>query len=61
MGSKRTGGGVDNVYAAAQKWVDCALRSDGSLFTPGKPIWTRQWLGELQERFLDRPDEGEGN
>ena len=61
MGGKKTGGGVENVYAAAQKWVDCALRSDDSLFTPGTPIWTRQWLGELRKRFLDRPDEGEGN
>ena len=57
MGSRRTGGGVENVYAAAEKWVDCALRSDGSLFTPDKPVWTSQWLGELRERFLDRPDE----
>ena len=61
MGSRRIGGGVENVYAAAEKWVDCALRSDDSLFTPGTPIWTSQWLGELRERFLDRPDEGEGN
>ena len=60
MGSRRTGGGVENVYAAAEKWVDCALRSDGSLFTPRTPIWTSQWLGELRERF-DRPDEGEGD
>lgn len=59
MGAKKTGGGVENVYAAAEKWVDCALRSDDSLFTPGKQIWTSQWLGELRERFLDQPDEGE--
>ena len=61
MGSKKTGGGVENVYAAAQKWVDSALRSDDSLFTPGTPIWTSKWLGELRERFLDRPDAGRGN
>ena len=60
MGSRRIGGGVENVYAAAEKWVDCALRSDDSLFTPGTPIWTSQWLGELRRRFLDRPDEGSG-
>ena len=37
-----------------------ALRSDDSLFTPGKPIWTRDLLGELRERFLDRYDDWKG-
>ena len=60
MGSKKTGGGVENVYAAAQKWVDHALRSDDSLFTLGTPIWTSKWLGELRERFLERHDEWKG-
>ena len=57
MGSRKTGSGVENVYAAAEKWVDCALRSDDSLFTPGKPIWTSQRLGKLRERFLDKHDD----
>ena len=57
MGGRKTGGGVENVYAAAQKWVDCALRLDDSLFTPGKAIWTGQGLGELRKRL----DEGAGN
>ena len=60
MGSRKTGGGVENVYRAAEKWVDCALRKDGSLFTPDEPIWTSQWLGELRRRFLDRHDEWKG-
>ena len=60
MGSRKTWGGVDNVYAAAEKWVECALRSDGSLFTPGTPIWTSQWLGELRERFLNRHEDWKG-
>ncbi len=60
MGSRKTGSGVENVYAAAEKWVDCALRSDDSLFTPGKPIWTSQRLGKLRERFLDKHDEWKG-
>ena len=50
------GEGVENVYAAAQTWVDRALRADDSLFTPGTPIWTLNGLRELRERFLDRPD-----
>ena len=52
---------IENVYAAAQKWVDRALRKDDSLFTPGKPIWTRELLGELRERYLNQPDVGQGN
>ena len=53
MGSRKTHEGVEKVYAAAEAWVDCALRKDDSLFTPGKPIWTRELLGELRIRFLD--------
>ena len=56
MGSRRTGDGVENVYAAAQAWVDRCLRRDDSLFTPGEAIWTPRWLGELRRRFLDRSD-----
>ena len=48
--------GSEKVYDAAGKWVEAALRTDGSLFTPGEPIWSSQWLGELRQRFLDRPD-----
>ncbi len=49
--------GTERIYAAAQQWVDRALRSDDSLFTPGEPIWSSQWLGELRERFLNQPDD----
>ena len=41
--------------------VDCALRKDDSLFTPGKPIWTRELLGELRECYLDNPDTSKRN
>ena len=61
MSSRKTMDGVENVYAAAQKWVDSALRKDDSLFTPGKPIWTRELLGELRQRYLNQPDVGQGN
>ncbi len=53
--------GVERVYAAAQKWVNAALRNDDSLFTPGRPIWTTQLLGEIHRKFLDRPDGGGGS
>ena len=56
MGSRRTGNGVESVYAAAQAWVDRCLRRDDSLFTPGQSIWTPPRLAELRQRFLDRPD-----
>ena len=60
MSARKTYEGVDKVYDAAEKWVDCALRSDGSLFTPGEAIWTSDGLQELRERFLDRHDEWKG-
>ena len=55
MSSRSTGEGVERVYDAAQRWVDCALREDDSLFTPGKTIWSLRWLQEARERALDRP------
>jgi hypothetical protein len=56
MGSRRTGNGVERVYEAAQAWVDCALKADDSLFTPGEAIWTSENLAELRHHFLDNPD-----
>ena len=56
MGTRITRAGSENVYRAAQSWVDAALRGDSSMFTPGQPIWSGQWLRELRERFLNRPD-----
>ena len=61
MGRKKTVDGVEKVYAAANTWVERALKADDSRFTPGIPIWSSRWLGELRKRFLDRPDTGEGN
>ena len=58
MSSRKSG--ADSVYKTAEAWVDCALRSDDSLFTPGKAIWSRELLGELRERFLDRYDDWKG-
>ena len=57
MGTRITGGGVERVYEAADRWVHQALRTDDSLFTPGHPIWSKRWLGELHDRFMNRPDE----
>ena len=57
MGARIMGGGAEKVYSAAGTWVEQALRTDGSLFTPGKSIWSSRWLGELHQRFLNHPDE----
>jgi len=48
-------------YDAAQAFVELALRSDDSLFTPGVNIWTRANLDELYRRFNVGRDEGEGS
>ena len=61
MGSRKTHEGAEGVYVAAEKWIDCALRNDDSLFIPGKPIWSRECLAELRDRFLEHPDVGEGD
>ena len=47
---------TDETYAAAQRWVDAALKSDDSLFTPGRPIWSPAVIADLWERFVDHPD-----
>ena len=57
MGSRRTGNGEENVYAAAELWAERALKADDSLFLPGRAIWTHENLVELRRQFLDRPGE----
>lgn len=57
MSSRRTGVGAEKTYTTAETWVNCSLRNDGSLFTPGEAIWTRELPGELHTRFLNQPDE----
>ena len=56
MSAKRTGEFAEQTYQAAERFKANALLTDGSLFTPGVPIWTPELLGELHTRFLDRPD-----
>ena len=58
MSSRRTEAGAERTYAAAEAWVNCALRNDDSLFTPGEAIWTPELLGDLRARTVDRPDVG---
>ena len=58
MGSRLAGNGADRVYDAASRWVHHALQSDGSLFTPGKPIWSSELLGQVRRNVLDKPATG---
>ena len=59
MGSRVAG--AEPVYSAVRSFVERALLKNDSLFTPGRSIWTPRWLGELRKRFLESPDEGEGD
>ena len=45
------------VYDAARSWVRCALMSEGSLFTPGRAIWTSELLNQLGDLILENPDD----
>lgn len=53
---KRLGKSPDT-YAAAERFVEAALRHDDSLFTPGVALWTAANLDDLHARFVERPDE----
>src|SRR5215211_5114368 len=49
--------GREEVYAVAERFVEEALKSDGSLFTPGTAIWSAENIEDLYERFVGNPDE----
>lgn len=42
----------DALYSVAARFVDECLRRDGSLFTPGRAIWTPDAIGRFMERFM---------
>ena len=48
------------VVQAAERFKANALLTDDSIWTPGKPIWTPDLLGELQTQVFDRPDDVPG-
>jgi MoxR-like ATPase/predicted RNA-binding protein with PUA-like domain len=48
---------AEAVYEAAGRWVEVALRTDDSLFTPGVAIWTSPVIDDLYRRFVEQPDE----
>ncbi len=45
------------LYFAAERFRSQALRQDGSLFSPGDRIWTKETIGEFRRRFVNLADE----
>jgi len=46
------------LHDAARRCIDTCLVGDGSLFAPGRPLWTAANADVLQRDFVDRPDAG---
>lgn len=44
-------------YVAARRFVEVALRHDGSLFEPDRKVWSAPVLDDLYQRFNLSPDE----
>ena len=44
------------IYRAAAQFVDQTLRTEGSLFTPGRAIWTVAGIDDFHKRFVLRPN-----
>jgi 5-methylcytosine-specific restriction enzyme B len=55
--ARSTISGDEAVYSAASRWATECLHRGDSLFTPGRDVWTTRWLDELDERFVQDPDE----
>ena len=60
MSARRISEGAEEAYKAGEAWVECALRNDGSLFTPGDAIWSRENIAQLRECFLEWEEDGLG-
>ncbi len=48
-------------YSTAERFVDAALRRDGSLFTPEQPVWSLPNLEELDRLYVQAFDPGPGS
>ncbi len=48
------------VEAVGRRLIEAGLGGDGSLLTPGEPVWTLPNLDELQRDYVDKPDLGGG-
>lgn len=52
---------VDPIYDAAQKWSERSLASGLSVLSDKEGLWTRDFLNELDQRFVNNLDAGEGD
>ena len=50
--------GCEEIYAAVRRVFDAGLRSDDSVFTPGRRVWTAQAAAALDRRFVQAPEVG---
>ena len=48
------------VEKVGRRLIDSGLGRDDSLLTPGRPIWTTEYLAELQRDYVNRPTLGSG-
>lgn len=51
----------DAVYDAAELFVAECLRADGSLFTPGRQVWSDEVVDDFYTRFFVNEDTGTGS
>src|SRR5437899_1909563 len=58
MGARGTRDSAAEIYVAAERFIQAALRTDGSIFTPDRPIWTLDNLDEFYRRHAGNPQEG---
>lgn len=49
--------GKGGIYDVAQRFIEAALKSNDSLFTPGREVWATSVIDDLYERFIEKPDE----
>lgn len=53
--------GDDEVYAIADRYRAEGMATDGSVITPGRPVWTAAAFDELYRDFVEHADFGSGS
>ena len=52
---------VERIYEAARQWRTNSLMGDSSVFSKDKDFWATPWLDELDIKYVQRLDVGEGD
>ncbi|MGH2749586.1 MAG: McrB family protein [Actinomycetota bacterium] len=52
---------AQDIERAGKRIFESGWRNDDSVFTPGRPIWTRDNTDELYRHFVEQPDAGESS